>query len=162
MVFIICLSLQTYNPLNKLLLFCILCINIYNTKENRGEMMLLTIDMESETPIYQQISEQLIIGIAKQEVRSGELLPSVRQLADEIGVNMMTVSKAYTFLKNAGYIVTDRRNGTKVAEKQALDHSFSQRFSTSLELLLAEAAIHQLPKEAIHQEVEAIYQKFEQ
>jgi GntR family transcriptional regulator len=124
--------------------------------------MLLTIDMESETPIYQQISEQLIVGIAKQEMCSGELLPSVRQLADEIGVNMMTVSKAYTLLKSAGYIVTDRRNGTKVAEKQALNHAFSQRFTASLELLLAEAVIHQMSKEAIHQEIDTIYQKFEQ
>ncbi|MTD42163.1 GntR family transcriptional regulator [Erwinia sp. CPCC 100877] len=123
--------------------------------------MLLTIDAASDTPIYQQISEQLIVGIAKHEVQPGEMLPSVRQMADEIGVNMMTVSKAYTALKNAGYIVTDRRNGTKVAEKQKLDPAFRQRFSTSLELLLAEAAIHQLPKEAIHQEIEAHYQKFE-
>lgn len=124
--------------------------------------MLLEIDTQNQMPIYQQICNQLILGIATNKLKPGEILPSVRQMADEIGVNMMTVSKAYTLLKNDGYILTDRRNGTKVAEKQPLDPPFYTRFLKELELLLAEASIHQLSEKAIQAEIKQIYQKFEQ
>ncbi|MGE9641511.1 GntR family transcriptional regulator, partial [Escherichia coli] len=67
--------------------------------------MLLEIDEQSEQPIYQQLIDQIIVGIAKGELAPNESLPSIRQLADEIGVNMMTVSKAYNKLKQSGYIV---------------------------------------------------------
>ncbi|MBO0422347.1 GntR family transcriptional regulator [Enterococcus plantarum] len=124
--------------------------------------MLLEIDTQSQTPIYQQICNQLILGIATHKLQPGELLPSVRQMADEIGVNMMTVSKAYSLLKHDGYILTDRRNGTKVAEKQVLDSSFQERFIKDLELLLAVASIHKLSESTVQEEVKRMYQKFEQ
>ena len=111
--------------------------------------MLLTINPNSEEPIYQQIRNQIIIGIATHEVAENELLPSVRQLADEIGVNMMTVSKAYNQLKQEGYIVTDRRQGTKIASLPVLDAQFPISFEESLTLLLAEAVIHNQSKEDI-------------
>ncbi|GGC88673.1 GntR family transcriptional regulator [Enterococcus wangshanyuanii] len=124
--------------------------------------MLLEIDTQSQTPIYQQICNQLIIGIAKNQLHAGEQLPSVRQLADEIGVNMMTVSKAYTSLKADGYILTDRRNGTIVADRQSPTSQFQEYFSERLDLLLAEAAIHQVSEEMVQKKVKQIYQKFEQ
>lgn len=124
--------------------------------------MLLEINDQSQIPIYQQICDQLILGIATNKLQPGELIPSVRQMADEIGVNMMTVSKAYTLLKNDGYILTDRRNGTKVAEKQVMEPSFQKRFSKRLELLLAEARIHRLSEHEIQEEIKQIYKKFEQ
>ncbi|WP_207695714.1 hypothetical protein DOK67_0001586 [Enterococcus sp. DIV0212c] len=123
--------------------------------------MLLEIDSQSDVPIYQQICNQLILGIAKNELQVGESLPSVRQMADEIGVNMMTVSKAYTLLKNDGYILTDRRNGTKIAQKQKTDPYFQTYFSETLELLLAEAYIHQFSENEIQEQIKLIYQKFE-
>lgn len=122
--------------------------------------MLLEINTQSDVPIYQQICNQLIVGFARGQILPGEVLPSVRQMADEIGVNMMTVSKAYTALKNQGYIVTDRRNGTKVADFQQSNELFKKRFHDSLELLLSEAAIHQLPHSEIQQTVSDIYQQF--
>ena len=124
--------------------------------------MLLEIDAQSQTPIYQQICNQLIMGIAKNQLKVGEQLPSVRQMADEIGVNMMTVSKAYTLLKTDGYILTDRRNGTLVADKQSATATFQDYFSEQMDLLLAEAVIHQVSKDTVQQKVTQIYQKFEQ
>lgn len=124
--------------------------------------MLLTIDSQSETPIYQQICNQVIVGIAKGELKAGELLPSVRQMADEIGVNMMTVSKAYTLLKNDGYISTGRRNGTRITEKQAATAIFRDRLLDDLELLLAQAHIHHLSEQEIDEKVKQIYQNFKQ
>jgi GntR family transcriptional regulator len=123
--------------------------------------MLLEIDTHSPMPIYQQICNQLIMGIATNELQAGEQLPSVRQMADEIGVNMMTVSKAYTSLKVDGYILTDRRNGTLVADKQPATPQFQEYFSNKLDLLLAEAAIHQVSEEDVQKKVKQIYQKFE-
>lgn len=150
-------------PLNKMYCFFASYVLVYIIqRRKRGESMLLEIDAQSQTPIYQQICHQLIIGIAKNKLKPGEMLPSVRQMADEIGVNMMTVSKAYTLLKSDGYILTDRRNGTKVAEKKSLDPLFQQRFLNDLELLLAEASIHQLSENKIQEEVKQIYKKFEQ
>lgn len=124
--------------------------------------MLMEIDMKSDVPIYQQIRNQIILGIAKGTVEPNEQLPSVRQLADEIGVNMMTVSKAYNTLKLEGYIVTDRRNGTKVAELPKATDFFIKQFGASLELILAEAAIHQLDEVDIHAIVTQILQNFNQ
>ncbi|HCE11329.1 MAG TPA: GntR family transcriptional regulator, partial [Enterococcus sp.] len=71
--------------------------------------MIFSIATQSNQPIYQQLREQIILGIAKGDLRSGELLPSVRQLANEIGINTMTISKAYNSLKEDGLLITDRR-----------------------------------------------------
>lgn len=80
--------------------------------------MLLQLDFNSERPIYQQIRDQIVVGIAQGVLSPGEKLPTVRALADEAGVNMMTVSKAYQLLKQEGYITTDRRSGTVVSARE--------------------------------------------
>ena len=77
--------------------------------------MLLTFDFSSDTPLYIQLRNQIIIGIADGRLISGEKLPTVRALAEESGINTMTVSKAYQLLKQEGYITTDRRSGAAVA-----------------------------------------------
>lgn len=77
--------------------------------------MLIQLDFENDLPIYRQIRDQIVRGIADGQLAAGERLPSVRALADETGVNMMTVSKAYQLLKSEGYITMGRRNGACVA-----------------------------------------------
>ena len=76
--------------------------------------MLLQLDFSSDLPIYLQIRNQIVLGIASGALVPGERLPTIRTLADEAGVNMMTVSKAYQLLKQEGYIRTDRRSGAVV------------------------------------------------
>ena len=76
-----------------------------------GENMVISINDASEIPIYQQIRNQIVLGISDGRLAPGEQLPTVRALAEEIGINSMTVSKAYTLLKQEGYIYTDRRSG---------------------------------------------------
>ncbi|MGO3751682.1 MAG: GntR family transcriptional regulator [Peptoniphilaceae bacterium] len=78
--------------------------------------MLIKINFESEIPIYEQLKRQLVIGIAKGELKRGEELPSVRQLAGDIGINLHTVNKVYNILKEEGYLVIDRRKGTRIKE----------------------------------------------
>lgn len=76
--------------------------------------MLIQLDFQSETPIYQQLRNQIVVGIASGALAAGERLPTIRALADESGINMMTVSKAYQLLRQEGYIRTDRHSGAVV------------------------------------------------
>ena len=69
--------------------------------------MIIELDMSSSTPIYVQLRNQIVKGIGKGELKTGEKLPTVRQLASDAGVNTMTVNKAYQILKNEGFIRTD-------------------------------------------------------
>ena len=76
--------------------------------------MLLRLDFHSDVPIYQQIRNQVVAAIASGELKPGERLPTVRALAEEAGINMMTASKAYQLLKAEGYAATGRREGAVV------------------------------------------------
>ena len=76
--------------------------------------MLLRLDFTGGVPIYQQIRNQIVVAIASGELKPGEKLPTVRALAEETGINMMTASKAYQLLKAEGYITTGRRDGAMV------------------------------------------------
>jgi len=82
--------------------------------------MLLTVDFSSSVPLYLQLRNQIVVGIAEGKLVPGERLPTIRTLAEESGINMMTVSKAYQILRQEGYIVTDRRNGAAVAAGNAV------------------------------------------
>jgi GntR family transcriptional regulator len=79
--------------------------------------VFLKIDFESETPIYVQIKSAIVQGIARKELVPGDSLPSVRQLAEDIGVNMHTVNKAYGLLKADEFITMDRRKGAVINER---------------------------------------------
>ena len=73
--------------------------------------MLIEIDFNSSEAIYVQLQNQIIMGIATDMIREGDTLPSVRQLADTVGINMHTVNKAYSILRQEGFIQLDRRRG---------------------------------------------------
>ena len=79
--------------------------------------MILNFDFNSSIPLYMQLRNQVVIGIAEGHLLPGEKLPTIRALAEESGINMMTVSKAYQLLKQEGYILTDRRSGAVVAPR---------------------------------------------
>ena len=108
--------------------------------------MLLQFDFSDSVPLYMQIRNQIVIGIAEKKLLPGEKLPTIRSLAQESGINMMTVSKAYQLLKQEGYIVTDRRNGAAVAgscgEKQVPDKVISE-----LRLCLSELRLSGISQE---------------
>ena len=101
--------------------------------------MLLHLDFTIDIPIYQQIRNEIVRGIAAGSLPSGELLPPIRTLAEDLGVNMMTVSKAYNLLKQEGHIRTDRRAGTRVCthRQEALPPELLQK----LELAVSEAKV---------------------
>lgn len=119
--------------------------------------MILEIDPHSEEPIYLQLRKQIIIGIARGELKPNEQLPTVRQFADELGVNTMTVSKGYQQLREEGYLITDRRKGTLVAP---LPVTATEKNEENLTLLLAELYLSEPDEKAIQKKVQQILSSF--
>lgn len=121
--------------------------------------MIIELDMNSSTPIYVQLRNQIVMGIGRGELKLGESLPTVRQLAQDIGVNTMTVNKAYQILKTEGYIKIDRRHGAIVSDNIDMDIVFREKLKNELELLLAEAAINGMDKRDFLSMYNEIYSK---
>lgn len=124
------------------------------------KLMVLKIDFNSEEAIYIQLRNQIVIGIATSQIEEGQPLPSVRQLADHIGINMHTVNKAYSVLKQDGFVKLDRRRGAYVAVDY--DKCLAQRelFET-LQIVLAEAICKNISRSEVHDIVDNIYDFYE-
>lgn len=102
--------------------------------------MIIKIDFESEAPIYVQLKRQIILGIAKGELSQGESLPSVRQMAEDIGINMHTVNKTYNELKAEGFISVDRRKGAVVSNSNnLLTDEYHEELKEELDFIIGEA-----------------------
>lgn len=118
--------------------------------------MWIEIDFNSDEALYLQIRNQIILGIATSRFREGEPLPSVRQMAETIGINMHTVNKAYTVLKQEGYVKVDRRRGAVISldidKIQA-----SEELKRELRVILAKSSCKQITKEEVHELVDIIY-----
>lgn len=123
--------------------------------------MILKIDFDSEIPIYVQIKNQVIEGIAKGAIENGEELPSVRGLAEDIGVNMHTVNKAYTLLKDDGYLKIDRRKGAFISVdlKSSMD-KFKEEFNYNLEYYMAECFNRGIEVNEVKGEIDRIFGQF--
>ncbi|MGC7102794.1 GntR family transcriptional regulator [Amycolatopsis lurida] len=76
--------------------------------------MYLTVDLESDVPIYQQIRDRIVEAIARGEAKEGDVLPSTRRLAVYFGINFLTVGKAYDLLRRQGIIQIDRKSGAVI------------------------------------------------
>lgn len=109
--------------------------------------MVIQITTTSEVPIYLQIRNQIVIGIGTGELTVGQSLPTVRQMASDIGINMMTVNKAYNILKNEGYIEIDRRHGAKVSQTPNGRKEFVPKMEYDLKLLITESALNGVSKQ---------------
>ncbi len=122
--------------------------------------MLIEIDFNSDEAIYMQLRNQIILGIATSQFQEGDMLPSVRQLADTIGINMHTVNKAYTVLKQEGYVKVDRRRGAMIAididRMQALEEVRGE-----LQVTLAKASCKNISREEVHALIDEIYEDYE-
>lgn len=103
--------------------------------------MIIVLQDGSEVPVFKQIRNQIVMGISDGRLQPGEKLPTVRALAEEIGINSMTVNKAYQLLKQEGYIITDRRNGVRVRENYAGTAGLSVEAEEQLHQLISEARI---------------------
>ena len=122
--------------------------------------MIIKINFDSETPIYMQIKNEIIKGIAKKEIELGEELPSVRGLAEDIEVNMHTVNKAYSLLRDEGYIKMDRRKGAVVdLNLEKSNEIFKNNIREDLNVKIAECINRNISKEEIKEYIEEIYKE---
>lgn len=103
--------------------------------------MILHIDMSGDLPIYQQIRDQIAYGVASGKLKVGERLPTVRQLAADIGVNPMTVNKAYNLLKEEGIIIIDRRHGATINQLQVQENALNEEFDKRATILISDARL---------------------
>lgn len=109
--------------------------------------MIIKINDMSDIPIYQQIRNQIIAGISDGQLEPGEQLPTVRGLATEIGINSMTVSKAYQLLKAEGYVYSDRRNGVCVRRDFEQKKQLTKASTEELKCIIAEAKVGGISKD---------------
>ena len=121
--------------------------------------MIIEIDFNSDQALYLQLCNQIIMGIATAQFREGDSLPSVRQLAEEIGINMHTVNKAYTVLKQEGYVRVDRRRGAVIAIDGDRMRT-REELKKELQVILAKSSCKNISKEEIYELMEEIYEEF--
>lgn len=140
------------------------CYNLYNSpkqiKERHGYNMYIKIDFNSDEALYLQLRNQIIIGIATSQYQEGDTLPSVRQLADTIGINMHTVNKAYSVLRQEGFVKVDRRRGAVIAididKLQAMEE-----LKRDMQVLLAKSRCKRISREEVHALIDEIYQNYD-
>jgi len=122
--------------------------------------MIIEIDFNSNEAIYIQLRNQIIIGIATSRYHEGDALPSVRQLADHIGINMHTVNKAYLVLKQEGFITIDRRKGAMIS----LDIDKMQTIAEmrkELEVILAKGHCKDISVQEVHDLIDEIFLEYQ-
>ncbi|MFC0301303.1 GntR family transcriptional regulator [Virgibacillus soli] len=124
--------------------------------------MLIKIDFESDAPIYTQLKNEIIAGIAKGELVPGEALPSVRSLGSDLGINLHTVNKAYKQLGQDGYILIHRQRGVVInpdGPPQA-DETYIENLKSILDPILAESICRGVTKEDFFQICQSLYKEY--
>ena len=122
--------------------------------------MILEIDFNRDEAIYIQLCNQIIMGLAPSVIHEGDSLPSVRQLADTVGVNMHTVNKAYNVLKREGYISLDKRRGAVIAlDVDKLEQLEEMR--RQLRIVLARGCCKNISRSEVHGLVDEIFDDYE-
>ena len=118
--------------------------------------MIFEINFDSEEALYLQLRNQVILGIATEIFHEGDSLPSVRQLADDVGINMHTVNKAYSVLRQEGFVTIDRRRGAVIAvdvdKAQAIEE-----MRRELRVILAKASCKNISEQEVHALINEIY-----
>ncbi len=117
--------------------------------------MYIQIDFESDEAIYQQLCHQIIMEIATESLQEGDSLPSVRDLASKIGINMHTVNKAYNILKAQGFLTVDRRNGAVIFVDPE-EQRAKQELREELKMAVAKARCRRVSREDIHSMLDEI------
>ncbi len=121
--------------------------------------MLIEIDFNSDEALYLQLRNQIIMGIATMELREGDSLPSVRQLAETVGINMHTVNKAYSVLRQEGFVKVDRRRGAVIAVD--LDKIKAlEELKRDLLVVLARSSCKGISRQAVHELIDELYDEY--
>ncbi len=121
--------------------------------------MVIEIDFSSDEAIYMQLTNQIIMGIATSRLHEGDSLPSVRQLAETIGINMHTVNKAYALLRQQGFVSIDRRIGAVIAVDMDKMNALEE-MKNNLMIALARGCCRKVSRQEVHQLIDEIYEEY--
>jgi len=121
--------------------------------------MVIEVDFNSDEALYLQLRNQIIMGIATAQFREGDSLPSVRQLAELVGINMHTVNKAYTVLKQEGFVKVDRRRGAVIAIDEDKLRTIAE-LKKELRVILAKGSCKNVTREEMHALIDEIYEDY--
>ena len=121
--------------------------------------MVIEIDFNSDEAIYVQLMNQIILGIATSRLQEGDTLPSVRQLADTIGINMHTENKAYSLLRQEGFVTIDRRRGAIIAVDENKIKAMEE-MKENLIVALAKGCCRNVSREEVHGLIDEIYDEY--
>ncbi|MFE6617543.1 GntR family transcriptional regulator [Amycolatopsis sp. NPDC057786] len=125
--------------------------------------MLLTLDLDSEVPIYQQIRDRIVEAVADGVLAEGSALPSTRQLGADLGINFHTVNKAYDLLRTQGFIRINRKTGAVVrrdASSGPAEDGYADEWQERLRTLLAEAVALGLGPREVTSRCESVLDSF--
>lgn len=124
--------------------------------------MYIKLDFESDKPIYEQLKEEIIEGIARGELESGESLPSVRNMAADIGINLHTVNKAYKQLQQEGFIVIHRQKGVVVNPDgiEEFDEEYKSSVSRELRPIIARSVCKGMDEKEFLELASTIFKEF--
>ena len=115
--------------------------------------MKIIISNQSELPIYAQIREQLKEQILNGQIPEGEILPSISQLAKEVGVSVITTTRAYNELEAEGFIATMQGKGSVVlpTDNNLLREQYLLRIEEGLTTAIETARVMGLPEEELRE-----------
>lgn len=121
--------------------------------------MKIIISNSSSIPIYEQIKQAIIEQILNNELQEDEALPSIRNLAQDIKISVMTIKKAYDELENEGYIVSRQGKGTFVAPKntELAKEQAQKEMESYMEKIIDIAKKFQISQEEIIELVKIFY-----
>lgn len=85
--------------------------------------MILVIDPDSPTPPYEQLRAQIVAAVRGGDLNPGAQLPTVRRLADDLGIAPNTVARSYRELEREGVIITRGRNGSVIADGAGVEQA---------------------------------------
>ena len=123
--------------------------------------MDIILSNSSELPFYQQIKNQIKQAILKGTLQEGDLLPSIRNLADDLQVSVLTIRRVYNELETEGYLNSRMGKGTFVAmdNSDLIMESKSQMIETKLQKVVVEAKTFDIPKMEIIEIIELLFEE---
>ncbi len=118
--------------------------------------MNIILSNESELPIYRQIFDQIQEQILSGVIPEGEVLPSIRKLAKELGISVITTTRAYNELESEGYIVSRQGKGSIVLGKNnsVVREQYQKRMEEAFEVMKVNAKYLEMSDEEILRYVE--------
>lgn len=121
--------------------------------------MKLIISTVSGLPLYEQIKDQLRTAILSGQLQAGEALPSLRTLARELRISVLTVTRAYNELAQEGIVENIQGKGTFVMESGSaqMRKNLTDHVHTTLKEAVKEAKLAQLPLAELHSFIESAY-----